>query len=591
MGAFALYGVTMMYWIAFMAACGSPEPSDDGVAGSDAPVSSTADTPQLLIEYPERGSFDPRGSGTVRGSVRTDGTSVSGVVINGDFFPVGETGRFDAAMGWTPGIQILGAKAQATNGERAIDGRAFHAGPTHEPAAWIERAIRMEIDGEVLDDTDDEPDDIAGLLELALADTEIIDTLIGEQVITDSAIFTPTRVEFGPSAIDLALASGAIDANVGVTGVEVDVIITGVDWYSGIEINATAVAESVDSALTLAIESDGGVVRAQTIAVDVELTELDLTVDWVPDFLEGSLSGWVSDFIEGAVADLIENELTRFIESSLTAFAVGATLNDDLGMDLRLANLEVAESGIRFEVDARIEPTNSVVLPRNAGSLKTPGSVPEWPESKTQPFWAAIDDDLLNQLGFAFWATGFAKDVEFDGVLIGGLTGAPLPPPLGPADTVVMSLNLPPILGPTVDDDWAARLSIGEWDMVFNRNDGEIVRFSINFHALVNAEVDEGGAVRVAVDNRPSRIDQAIGVVDSPDGVDPGDLAALLELLLPPLLGNSSQFAPEIPIPDLALEEFIDVEATRGKILVVDQPQIKLGDDGWLMLQAGLAVY
>ena len=583
---------TAMNWLLLIAACGAPEPAEPtDTSGDEAEATAIDAIPELTIEYPERGSFDPNGSGTVRGAVQAGSNSVSRIEINGSQYEVGETGRFEAQMGWTPGIQILGARVESSNGERAVDGRAFYAGPTHQEDAWIENAIRMEIDGEVLDDSDDQPDDIAGLLELALADTEIIDTLIGEPVVTDALIFTPTRVEFGNAAIDLALDDGAVEANVGVADLEVDVILGGVDWYSGIEINATAVASSVDSALTMAIESEEGIVRAQALAVAVEIDELDLTVDWVPEFLEGSLSGLVAGYIEDVVSDLISVELTRFIESSLSAFAVGASLNEDLGMDLRLADLEVASSGIRFEVDARIQATNPIGLPRNAGSLKTPGNPPSWPDYKEQPFWAAIDDDLLNQLAFAFWSTDLARNVEFDGVLIGGLTGAPLPPPLGPTDTVVMNLNLPPVLSPTRDDDWAAQLAIGEWDIVFNRTDGEVLRFSLNFRAHVNADVDEDGSIRVAVDNRPARIEQAIGVLEAPESIDPGDLAALVKLLVPPLLGNTSQFAPDIPIPDLALEEFIDVEATRGKILVVDQPQIKLEDNSWLLLQAGLAVY
>lgn len=582
-----------MNWLFLIAACGAPEPAEStDPTGEDTEETTAIGTiPTLTIEYPERGSFDPGGSGSVRGSVQAGSNAVTRIEINGDRFEVGETGRFDAQMGWTPGIQILGARVESSNGERAVDGRSFYAGPTHQPDAWIENAIRMEIDGEILDDSDDEPDDIAGLLELALADTEIIDTLIGEPVVTEALVFTPMRVEFGNVAIDLALDDGVVEANVGVADLEFDVVLGGVDWYSGIEINASAAASSVDTALTLALESEDGIVRAQALDVAIEIDGLELTVDWVPEFLEGSLSGLVAGYIEDAVSELMRVELTRFIESTLSAFAVGASLNEEIGLDLRLADLEVASSGIRFEIDARIQATDPISLPRNAGSLKTPGNPPSWPEFKDQPFWAAIDDDLLNQLAFAFWASDLARNVEFDGVLIGGLTGAPLPPPLGPTDTVVMNLNLPPVLSPTLDDDWAAQLAIGEWDIVFNRADGEVLRFSVNFRAHVNADVDEDGSIRVAVDNRPAHIEQAIGVLEAPDTMDPGDLAALVKLLVPPLLGNTSQFAPDIPIPELALEEFIDVEATRGKILVVDQPQIRLEDNSWLLLQAGLAVY
>ena len=38
--------------------------------------------------------------------------------------------------------------------------------------------------------------------------------------------------------------------------------------------------------------------------------------------------------------------------------------------------------------------------------MRTAGPPPPWPVGRVQPLWAAIDDDLLNQLGFAFWQTG-----------------------------------------------------------------------------------------------------------------------------------------------------------------------------------------
>lgn len=583
----------MIYSLTMLLACGAPDPVDGTQPVGDPPTTAeeVLDLPVLSIEYPERGSFDSSGSGSVRGSVRSGQTAVSGITINGDYYPVGETGRFDASMGWVPGIQIVGARVEASNGERAIDGRSFYAGPTHEPDSWIENAVRMEIDGEVLDDDDDIPDDVAGLLELALEDTTVIESLIGVPVVTDSAVFTPTQISFGRASIDLSPDTDAIEAQVGIDGIEIDVDIQGVDWYSGVEISATASATSVDTALSMSLESDNGVVRAEVTEVEVALDGFDVAVDWVPEFLEDSLSGWIADYIEGAIAELIEVNLTTFVEETLTAFAVATTFDDDLSMDLRLADISIAPSGIRFEVDARIQAITPVALPRNAGSLTTPGEAPEWPEYKTQPFWAAIDDDLINQLGFAFWSTDLVRNVEFDGVLLGGLTGAPLPAPLGPSDTVVMSLNLPPVLSPTLDEDWAAQLSIGEWNVTFNRTDGETLQFSINFRAHVNAEVDEDGAIRVAIDNRPAQIEQAIGVLEAPDALDPGDLAALVKLLVPPLLGNTSQFAPDIPIPELPLDEFIDVEATQGKILVVEDPAIKLEDNGWLLLQAGLGVY
>ena len=83
------------------------------------------------------------------------------------------TSRFEAGIEWRPGIQILNTRAEDANGERAVDGRAFYAGPVNEPKSWIPQAIRMSVDAEILDDDDPEPDDIAGLIQLALNDGDL----------------------------------------------------------------------------------------------------------------------------------------------------------------------------------------------------------------------------------------------------------------------------------------------------------------------------------------------------------------------------------------------------------------------------------
>ena len=546
--------------------------------------------PVLSVDFPQPGSFDPYGSGSVTGSVVAGAGNVEDVTINGASFPIDETGRFSADMGWDPGIQILSSQVEDSLGERSTDGRAFHAGPVNEPSEWIENAIRMEIDGEILDDDDDIPDDISGLLELAFEDPSLLEPLLGSPIDMGDAIFTPTAISLGRARVDIVPNDGYLEAVISLDGIAIDFDLLGVSWYAWVESTGSTSATSVDAAMTATVVSSNGVVRVDVTEVEVVIAGMDLTMEWVPDFMESTIAEWTETFIEQAVEDMLRTKVATFVEDSLTSFAVGTTFNEDLEMDLRLAELEIAHTGIRFEVDARVMALGSIDLPPNAGSLKTVGEVPDWPTYKTQPFWAAIDDDILNQLGFAFWQTGLAEDIEMEGMVLGLLSGGALPEPLGPSDTVVMTLNLPPVLTPTESDDWAAQVTIGEWEVVFHRNDGEVLRFAFNARAHVNADVAEVGVIQVEIDSHPDQVELAIGVREVPDSVDPNEVVGLLEAMIPTLLGNSANFAPDIPIPTLPLDEFIAVEATEGRILRVDQPQIRLEDNGWLLLQAGLAV-
>ena len=585
-----------MKWLIPLAlGCSTPqEPESSAVETRDSGTSA-ADVeglPVLTVDFPERGAFEPAGSGAVRGRVDSGPATVETLTVNGQSYDVEGTGHFEAQAGWTPGIQILSTRVETDNGERAVDGRAFHSGPVHAPGEWIPGAVRMEIDGEVLDDNDPDPDDIAGLLELALEDRSLLDGFVGVPIDVGAAVFTPVSLSYGQAHIDVEPGDGFLDGVVSLDALASDFDLAGVDWYSWLATSGSAWATSADIGIKMTVESESGRVRCEATEIDVVINGFGVAVDVVPDFLEGSISGLVEDYIVEAIEDVVNEEIVPSAEELLSGFAIGTTFDEaNLEMEMRLAEVDVAQSGVRFEVDARVEATNGLALPPNAGSLDTAGVPTPWPERKDQPFWAAIDDDLLNQLSFAFWHSGVTKDIEIDAVLLGAMTGGPLPPPLGPAETITMTLNLPPVMTPTEQEEWAAQLAIGEWNIAFNRTDGEVLEFSVNARAHVQASVDGSGGIAVSVDSRPAQLEQAVGVLQAPEALDPGDLAALIRLLIPPLLSNSASFAPDVPIPEIPLDEFMAVPATEGKRVRVSDPSVRLEENGWMLLQAGIEVY
>jgi len=203
---------------------------------------------------------------------------------------------------------------------------------------------------------------------------------------------------------------------------------------------------------------------------------------------------------------------------------------------------------------------------------------------------AAVDDDFINQLAFAFWHSGLLKDVELPAIAVGGMAGTALPPPLGPADTVVLNLDLPAIAGPPRDSAFDADISIGEWRVRFERTDGENLEFSVNLRTALNADIQEAGLLEVALDDRPAHMELEIGVLQAPEALDPGDLAALLRLMIPPLVGNSAELVPTIPIPTVPMGELMNIPAAEGLEIGLTNPEMSFSEAGWLLLQADLAV-
>jgi len=265
-------------------------------------------------------------------------------------------------------------------------------------------------------------------------------------------------------------------------------------------------------------------------------------------------------------------------------------LGEGLEMEAALGSMDVVPDAVRFEIDTRIAALSTMDIPANAGSLKTSGAPPDWPISDGARFGAAVDDDFINQLAFAFWHSGLLTDVALPGIAVGGMAGTALPPPLGPAETVVMSLDLPPIASVPRDPAFDADISAGEWRIRFERTDGEVLEFSINLRTGVNADIQEAGSLEVTLDDRPAHIDLEIGVLQSPEALDPGDLAALVRLMIPPLIGNSAELVPTIPIPTVPMGELMDIPAAEGLEVGVTQPEMEFTEAGWLLLRADLTV-
>jgi hypothetical protein len=64
----------------------------------------------------------------------------------------------------------------------------------------------------------------------------------------------------------------------------------------------------------------------------------------------------------------------------------------------------------------------------------------------------------------------------------------------------------------------------------------------------------------------------------------------MIRLMVPPLLGNASSFAPNVPIPVIPLGEFLDLPSTADRELAAENPTIQVQDDGWLLLKSGLTI-
>jgi len=578
--------------LTLLIACG-PESNVDQT-GDESVVPSTADPvelPELWVEYPERGSFDTSGSGTVQGQVAPGSAPISTVLINGESTQIGSDGSFSKDVNWTQGIQIIGVRTEDEDGERAVDGRAIQAGPVHGPGDWIPGALRIEIDTVILDDDTPEIDDIAALLEAALEDESITDMLLGTPLESSGFVITPTDLEFASADVDLVPGEGTITAEISLNEVILDFDIAGTGVFGWVSTSGQAWVDRAEVGTEVSVSSSGGSIRVQPVWIESDLIGYGLTVDYFPDSLEDNLADWTEGLLEDTVEDIGGTVIEDVLATALDAFTIEMDLGDDLEMEADLSSIEVVPDAVRFIVDTRVSALTPIDIPSNAGSLSTAGDPPSWPISNGARLGVAVDDDFLNQLSFAFWHTGQLHDVSFPGIAVGGMAGTALPPPLGPADNVILSLGLPPVATQPRDSAFDADISVGEWRILFERTDGEQLEFSVNLRAALNATLSGGSTLEVQLDDRPAQIDLEIGVLQAPEAIDPGDLAALVRLMIPPLIGNTADLVPVIPIPTIPMGQLMDISAASDLEIGMTDPEMEFTSAGWLLLRADLEIH
>ncbi len=208
---------------------------------------------------------------------------------------------------------------------------------------------------------------------------------------------------------------------------------------------------------------------------DIQVRDCSLnTINDILDFLLGiDLYELVIDEVEPIVDDLVRTlpaELEPLIEDAASGLALNEEV-DLLGTPLSLAiwpdELRISQDGVRVSLGSFVDvPIHDCVLPYGiAGSVETDGAPPPM-SHPASPFpdpqaVAAIDDDLMNHILYAAWASGLmcldlgAPDsplslpIPIDTNLLGPLSGGAFDH-LFP-DPVPISMVTEPRVPPVVD--------------------------------------------------------------------------------------------------------------------------------------------
>ena len=106
---------------------------------------------------------------------------------------------------------------------------------------------------------------------------------------------------------------------------------------------------------------------------------------------------------------------------------------------------------------------------------------------------------------------------------------------------------------------------------------------------MLQVDIAEDGEIDLEVD-AAFKIEQGIGVMQTPDTLDPGDLASLVRLMIPPLDRATQQaLRRTYPFRSCPWGKFLTT-ASRQTLSWWRTNRYRVDNSGWLLLTSGLIV-
>ena len=552
----------------------------------------TFNFPSIVVHAPQRATFHDAGSTvTVEGVCYEGDAPLDTLSISGVDVPLGSDGSFSHDLA-APlfGINVLEIELFDIDGERAVEALAFHYGPTHLPGAELHSMAVIQAAPELLDDDNPDLDDTASLVEAILEDPSTFQGLPSvEYSYLELSLDT---LDVPAAAVDITPTPGVLALSVVLTDLYASFTAQGVGFWDWVEISGEAWVDEACFDMDLAVSASGGSVQVTVQYVDVSLQGMSVTVDYVPDFLEPYLTDYLQEYVEDEIRDTAEGLVADFIGQFLDSFAMDFQFSETVpvSLSLELDSIEVTSQGITLTVGGGAFGIAAFDLPNRAGSLATPGSPPSVPFS-TSPLSVAVDDDFVNQLLLSLWMVRATK-WTFTPEDLQTMGAEEIPPPLGPLQTVDVEIILPMVMTSTSSAEFDFNVGVGEVWSDMTRTDGEHIGFSTSILGAARVEESPDGSLNMTMQDQASEIVLGIGVLDYPDGQVPSNLAALAEMIVPPMLGQANAGIDGFFLPTVALSDLADIGFFAGKELRLADPSVgTAGGEGlWFLLEGGLEV-
>lgn len=571
-------------------ACKPPEPVDDD---DDATVDIVPPVlPTIELTSPDRASFQAAGSAVeVRGFCTAGDAPLDVLTVDDEPVNLSPEGEFQYVYPPVNGINVINLRITDTDGERATDALAVYHGTLRPLGEVLPEIAVIQASAELLDDDHPDLDDVASLVEGLLEDPGTFDGL--DTVVTEDVAITPTSITVGDAAVDIVPGAGVLTTTASLGDLHATFDIAGTGWLDWLEVSGEMWADPAWTEMDMEVSASNGDVNAQVTYIDVRLDNFSFAVEWVPSWVEELLYETVQEYVQDALLETTETMVADFLEEFLQTFSMETTFGEETPVTLaiELRSLDVTADGLSMSLDGSTSASLGIEVPPGAGTLATAGAAPSLAFS-TSPLTVAVDDDFVNQLLGTVWTSGMLSNFTFTGAELAAMGAGDIPPPMGPVDLVTVESGLPMALVSTDDPEWDFTMGIGEMRSTIRRTDGVELAFSSSILGGGRAFSDTDGSIKMEMDDRPAYLKMGVATLDYPEALDPGDLAALVRLTIPPMLGQANEALPGFPIPETHLGDLADVDYLNGKYLSVDDLRLAIrGDEGlWITIECGLSI-
>ncbi len=518
--------------------------------------------PKITILSPQPGTFAVGDEIVISGVIEEGSAPLTELSVNREAVPYDGEETFEVTVTLEAGPNIFGLRVNSEDNGRGVDAVTVYGASTHPPGELLENALQVQLGQEALDNNTPQLDDLAGILEALIKDDQFLESLFDEPFeVSEDTTLTVERVDITDARIDILATPGCLDTLI-VLGeddgnkegsVEIDLTATGIASILGDLILLSAKSISIEA--YICPEGEDGEVYLEIYDPEVTFEEFRIATDDNPfladDFpnltaalatmAEDALANWMADSMADLVLELLEDFVPSYVfgeAPEVTAlFELQEIKVDTFGILLGLNGSFSALQGLPF-------------VPENVGSMRT-DDPPLSGGFSDAPVAVAMSDDALNQLLFAIWYGGGIAEYDLPADEMDAL-----PDVFQPLSSIGVDLWLPTtFVPPTYPDEYPFDMAVGGIDIELLSGEDRYFEMDLHLQAGVSLRMDDEGLLGLDIDNRAQRITVQAGVAAAPESHDPGDIAALLRMMVPPILGEVGVTYGGFPIPAFDLSE------------------------------------